>query len=205
MAEEGEEVPDAEPAGGIQPDIVQEGEPGTRYGFELVRQNHFFRFAVNWTASHDVPRDFRADDKVLAAFKKYLDEQEFDYQTAAEAEIEQLRELGDKEEFDASTVAAIDTLEERVEAEKSHDFERNRDYVEFGIEREVLQSVYGTEAMYEVSLRNDRQFQAAVDLLLDQPAYLAALEGKAPVTAVAERADAGADARMADGESGYHQ
>jgi len=42
------------------------------------------------------------------------------------------------------------------------------------------------EAGYEVSLRNDAQFDAAVELLIDRPAYLAALEGKAPVTAVAE-------------------
>jgi carboxyl-terminal processing protease len=189
VLEEGaSEVPapeDAAISGGIQPDVVYEPELGTHYGFELVRQNHFFRFAVNYAAAHQISRDFKADDKVLEEFRAYLAEQKFDYETTAEVEIQRLRDLGKEEEFSASTLAAIDALEARVDQDKTGDFERNRDYIKFAIEREILSNAFGTEAMYEVSLRNDDQFQAAVDLVLDKPAYQAALAGKAPVKSVA--------------------
>jgi carboxyl-terminal processing protease len=198
------EIPEADAAlsGGIQPDVVFEPELGTRYGFELVRQNHFFRFAVNYAAEHEISRDFRATDAVLEDFRAYLAEQKFDYETAAEVEIGRLRELGKEEGFSAATLAAIDALEASVDEEKAGDFERNRDYVRFGIEREILSNVYGTEAMYEVSLRNDDQFQAAVDLILDRPAYQAALEGKAPVKSVARGTKAG-EAVVAEGDPDF--
>jgi carboxyl-terminal processing protease len=194
---------DASIAGGIQPDVVFEPELGTRYGFELVRQNHFFRFAVNYAAGHQIARDFRATDAVLEEFGAYLAEEKFDYETPAEVEIGRLRELGKEEGFTAATLAAIDALEARVDEEKAGDFERNRDYVRFGIEREILSNVHGTEAMYEVSLRNDDQFRAAVDLILDRPAYLAALEGKAPVKSVARGTKAG-EAVVAEGDPDFH-
>lgn len=199
---ETEKAADAEATGGIQPDIEVESERGTRYGFELVRQNHFFRFAVSYSATHDIPRDFRATPDVVEAFKSYLDEQDFDYETEAQLQIDRLREIGKQDGYDAATLAAIDALEQRVEAEKARDFERNRDYVVFGIEREMQSKVWGVEAAYEVSLRNDKQFDAAVDLLLDRSAYLAALEGKEPVKAVASEPGAGETA-IAGGDPGF--
>jgi len=188
-SEEPTEVPEdgteSGPTGGIQPDVVVKGEAGTRYGFELVRQNQFFRFAVEYTTDHEIPRDFRADDTVVEAFRKFLADQDFDYETTAEMEIDRFRELGKEEEFDAATVAALDNLQQKVQAAKVHDFEKNLDYIRFGIEREIQSKVHGVEAMYEVTLRNDNQFEAAYDLLKDPDAYRAALEGKAPVEPVA--------------------
>lgn len=206
--EESPEVPESEatdePSGGVQPDVVVESEAGTRYGFELVRQNHFFRFAVNYTTDHEIPRDFRAADAVLEEFRTYLAGQDFDYETTAEMEIERFRELAEEEEFDAATLAALDALEGKVKAAKSRDFEKNRDYVRFGIEREIQSKVHGVEAMYEVTLRNDNQFAAALDLLQDPEAYQAALEGKAPVEPVGGERESSV-AAIAEGGAGREE
>jgi carboxyl-terminal processing protease len=201
-ADDGDEMEaDAAAAGGILPDVEVETEPGTRYAFELVRQNHFFRFAVSYSSDHEIARDFRATPDVVDAFRSYLDEQEFDYETEAQLQIDRLRELGEQDGYDAATLAAIDALEKRVEVEKSRDFERNLDYVIFGIEREIQSKVWGIEAAYEVSLRNDKQFDAAVALLEDHDAYLAALEGKEPVEAVG--GGEGDMTAIAEGDPGY--
>lgn len=204
VAEDGAEpeVPtEAVDAGGIQPDIQVPTEPGTRYAFELVRQNHFFGFAVDYSSGREIPRDFRATPDVADAFRAYLEENEFDYETEAQLQIDRLRELGKEDGYDAATVAAIDALEARVEAEKRRDFERNLDYVVFGIEREIQSKVWGVEAAYEVSLRNDKQFDAAVALLKDHDAYLAALEGKEPVKAVGD--SKGDMTAIAEGDPGF--
>ncbi|HMB69754.1 MAG TPA: S41 family peptidase [bacterium] len=201
-AGEASDVPvDAAPIGGIQPDVEVEAEPGTRYAFELVRQNHFFRFAVAYSSDQEVPRDFRATPDVVDSFRSYLEEQEFDYETEAQLQIDRLRELGEQDGYDEATLAAIDALEARVKVEKQRDFERNLDYVIFGIEREIQSKVWGIEAAYEVSLRNDKQFDAAVALLKDHDAYLAALEGKEPVKAVAS--GKGDMTAIAEGDPGY--
>jgi carboxyl-terminal processing protease len=174
--------------GGIEPDVVVKGDTTTRYGIELVRQNHFFRFAVNYTTEHpNIPRSFRATDEVVQEFRRYLDEQKFEYETPAEYELKRMREIAKEEAYDAATVGALDGLGRRLESEKQGDFEKNREYIVFGIEREILSKMHGTDGLYDVILRSDTQAQAAVDLLLDRAAYARALEGKKPVVSVAEK------------------
>jgi carboxyl-terminal processing protease len=183
------EKPEEEPVtGGIQPDVIVKGETTSRYGVELLRQNHFFRFAVDYTTEHpDIPMDFRATDDVIQAFASYLDEQAFDYETAAEMEVKRLRELAEEEEYDATTLQAVDLLASRLEGEKDHDFGKNREYIEFGIEREIMSKVHGTVGLYSVILRSDNQAQAAVDLLSDEKAYRNALQHKEAIAAVGDR------------------
>jgi carboxyl-terminal processing protease len=172
--------------GGIQPDIVLEGDTVSRYEAELVSANHFFRFAVNWTADHkNIPRGWRASEAVIEEFRGYLREQEFDYETVAEVELGHLRELSKSEEFDAATLTALDTLGGRLDAEKARDFDRYHDEIAYWLEREVMYQLHGMEGLYETMLRSDNQVQAAIELLRDPAAYAKALRGKEPIAAAA--------------------
>jgi len=181
--EEPSELPEQEPVGGIQPDIVLEGERLSRYGIELLSQNHFFRFGVNYTAENEVVRDWRISDGVVEEFQAYLAEQEFDYQTVAQIEKERLDKIAEDMEYEEATVAALAALGDRLESEKSKDFEKNRDYVRFELEREIMSKVWGTEGRYEVTLRDDNQAQEAVDVLLDLARYERILSGKQAIAA----------------------
>ncbi len=173
------EIETPEDEGGIVPDVTVEGDKLTRYGFELERQNHFFKFAVDYSTKHSsVPKDFRATDEIVARFKAYLDEQKFTYETASEMELDKLRELAKEEGYDAGLASAIEMLEKRITEEKSKDFERNKDYVRFGIEREILSKAHGTEGWYRSIMRQDKQTQAAIDLLLDSAKYSQTLDAK---------------------------
>ena len=181
--EEPSELPEQEPVGGIQPDIVLEGERLSRYGIELLSQNHFFRFGVNYTAENEIVRDWRISDGVVEEFQAYLAEQEFDYQTVAQIEMERLDKIAEDMEYEEATVAALAALGDRLESEKSKDFEKNRDYVRFELEREIMSKVWGTEGRYEVTLRDDNQAQEAVDVLLDLARYERILSGKQAIAA----------------------
>jgi carboxyl-terminal processing protease len=185
--EEEKEIPEPEPVGGIQPDVTLEAERSTRYAFELERQNMFFHFAVDYTTAHpEISRDFQADDELLGEFRSFLAGRDFSYETSAEREIERLRELAEDEEYGAGVFAALDSLLDRVQEEKTDDFEKNRDYIRFALEREILSKSFGTEGMYFVILRNDNQVQAAIDLILDEDAYESALQGKEAIAAVSD-------------------
>jgi carboxyl-terminal processing protease len=184
---EGTEEPGV--TGGIEPDIIVESDRFTRYVVELEQGNHFFRFAVNYTAKHpDVPIDFRVGENIVQEFREYLDGQEFDYETAAEFELKRLRDVATDAEFDPETLTALDMLAERIGFEETKDFEKNRDYVVSAIEREILAKMHGTEGRYRAQLRADTQAQAAIDLLLDDKAFLAALNGKNTIAAAVDAA-----------------
>jgi len=173
--------------GGIEPDIIVESELLSRYAIELEQGNHFFRFAVDYTAEHpEVPLDWRADDAILQQFHDYLDTQNFDYETTAEFELKRLRQVAEDAEFDPETNAALDTLAERVQREQLKDFDKDREYLTYAIEREILAKVHGTEGRYRAQLRVDTQAQAAIDLLLDPKAYASALAGRDAIAAAVE-------------------
>jgi carboxyl-terminal processing protease len=205
----GEEMPSIEvdekaeieaepPVGGILPDVELEGDRLTRYGIELLSANHFFRFGVNYASEHEIPRDWRVTDDVVEQFRQYLVDQEFDYQTVAQLELERLGDIAEEMEFAPATRAAMDQLEVELEGEKSKDFEKNRDYVQFELEREIMSKVWGTEGRYEVTLRDDNQAQAAVDILTDSARYGDILLGKEAIAAVDRAAGGESGERMAE-------
>ena len=168
--------------GGIQPDIVMEGDTVSRYALELLNGNHFFRFAVNYTADHkNIPKGWRPDETVIEDFRKYLVEQKFDYETLPQRELDRVRKLSEGEAFDASTVSALDTLSSRLDAEKAKDFKKHHDEIAYWIEREVMNKMYGTEGLYETLNRSDTQLQAGIELLKDPAAYARAIKGKEPI------------------------
>ncbi|MBZ0269411.1 S41 family peptidase [bacterium] len=171
--------------GGIEPDVELDGDPLSRYGLELLNGNFVFKFSVDYTSKHpEITRDWRVSDDVLQEFAAFLKEKDFQYETVAQRELDRLEDLAEQEEFDASTRAAMDALAAQLESEKQKDFAKNRDYIEFAIEREIKRKLYGDAGSYEVSLRTDSQAQAAVDLLLDRDRYQDILAHKRPVVAV---------------------
>ncbi|MAF26896.1 MAG: S41 family peptidase [Gemmatimonadota bacterium] len=178
-AEEDEDADeDAGDDGGIVPDIEMEGDYRTRFGFELEQQNHIFHFAVDFIAREkEIPTDFRVGESLVKEFRAFLETQDLEYETAAEMELTRLRDLLEKEEYDAETLSALEGLGARFELEKGRDFDRNAEYVAFALEREILSKVHGTAGMYSAILRNDTQAQAAVDLILDTEAFARALAG----------------------------
>lgn len=171
--------------GGIQPDVELDGDPLSRYGLELLNGNYVFKFSVDYTSRHpEITRDWRVTEPVLKEFASFLKEKDFQYETIAQRELDRLEELADEEEFDDTTRAAMAALSATLEAEKQKDFDKNRDYIEFAIEREIKRKLFGDAGSYEVSLRTDTQAQAAVDLLLDRERYQEILAHKRPVVAV---------------------
>lgn len=182
---DGTEGKEHHPTGGIQPDIELAGDTMTRYGLELFNGNYVFQFSVEYTTEHpEITRDWRVTDDVIDEFAAFLKSKDFDYETVAERELTRLEKLAKEEGFDENTFAAMTALHEQLEAEKAKDFEKNRDYIEFAIEREIKRKLFGDAGSYEVSLRSDTQAQAAVDLVLDPARYRSILAGKEPIAAV---------------------
>ncbi len=177
--DEKEEIEKEEDQGGIAPDVVLDAQKITRYAFELERQNQFFKFAVDYMSKHpNVSKDFRATGEIVQQFKAQIEAAKFTYETASEMELEKLRELTKDEGYDAGLGPSMDLFEKKITEEKTKDFEKNREYIAYAIEREILSKAHGREGFYRVRLRNDLQTQAAVNLLLDSVKYRQTLDAK---------------------------
>ena len=161
---------------GIEPDQRVSLPPSSPLEEALIRRGAFFFFANAYAAENpDISSDFEVDDAVFAAFRSWLDEEEFTYETGAERTSALLaEELEDLQYTSAGN--AIASLHRAILEEKNQDFDRHRERLATQLRSEILARYFGQTAQIEASFSHDIQFQAAVQLLFDARAYRAILQ-----------------------------
>ncbi len=122
--------------GGITPDIEIKQATLNDFQVALERDGALFSYASHYAARHEVPRDFQADDAVLADFFAYL---------------------GQRENLDEYLADYDLVLSEPL-------YRENADYVRRGIRRELMRRQFGSEAAYKVHIEQDEQLHQALAL-----------------------------------------
>ncbi len=159
--------------GGVIPDVIVEDETWKPIEYNLVRKNMFFEFAIDYTTAHqNFPKNFEVTDQLVAEFRKYIKDKNFDYKTALELDLEKFEETAremKKENLFAADVAQMKAL---IEAEKAKDFDESLPYIKQSIKREILRKEYGEKGIYEeITLKEDPHVKQALDLLKDKTKY----------------------------------
>jgi carboxyl-terminal processing protease len=162
--------------GGIAPDIEVPDETPSVVELALYRRSAFFRFANQYQAKHPVmPKDFKADDKLFAEFKAFLDRDNFSYDSEGERKIAELLEIAAKYDYQDDVRKQIQELQTAIAAEKEKELIRQKSRILSILEREILTRYHGDSAGLQVALKSDRQLKAAIAVLKDQKKYKAML------------------------------
>jgi carboxyl-terminal processing protease len=158
--------------GGITPDVIVKQDRLTTLEYELLRKSMIFRFAVKHAAKHkDLPRDFEMNNQLMAEFKSFLEEEDFQYRSAAEKQLDELSEVVEKSEYNSGITATLQQLEKQLQDEKQKDFQRSRDYLKRAIKLEIVSKIWGKEVRYEEAVKVDPQIVAAVEILTTPGRY----------------------------------
>lgn len=167
--------------GGIVPDVDLPVEMYEPIEINLERQGLFFSFAVEYATAHpDLGLDFEADDKVLADFKKFVEERKFTYTTPLESEFASLRENVKEEGKEDLFKDALAELERVAVEDKAGDFEKSEPYIRQAIKRTLLRNKFGEKGVYEqVILKEDPAVLEALTLLRSKDEYVRLLSGPA--------------------------
>jgi len=164
--------------GGINPDIETTREKWQPIEMNLERKQLFFDFAVRYTSQHpEIGRDFVVTPEILDEFKAFMEEKEFDYKTALEVSLEEMRDVVRDENKEDLFAESLDRLESLVEKEKEADFVRSEDYIKRSIKREITTKLYGQRGLYEeIILKTDPTVQKAIEMLQDDQEYARIIE-----------------------------
>lgn len=188
--DEGTEIPEDAPifytknrrvvygGGGVMPDLIEESEKLSRLAIELERKSMFFDFAVIYTADNpDIKPDFEVDEELFNEFMGYLNEKEFTYKSLPEIELARVESTIVDLEYGSEVGTQIRELKAAFELEKERDFDRNREYIERSLRREIILSLWGENANYQyVILKTDPLIRKATGLILNSKEYAASLE-----------------------------
>lgn len=164
--------------GGVVPDIDVERERWYPIEMNLERKSIFFDFAVKYSSAHpEIDRNFVVTEEILGQFKAFMKEKDFNYKTALEVSLEEMREVVKDENKEDLFSASLDNLTDLVEEEKEADFERSKDYIKRSIKREIMTKLYGQRGLYEeIILKTDPTVKEAYNLILNDKDYTRVIE-----------------------------
>ncbi|MDH3251865.1 MAG: S41 family peptidase [Ignavibacteria bacterium] len=162
--------------GGIRPDTTVEESERSPMVRDLHRKAYFFRFVNRHVSAHKDETITSVDEEMLNAFRRYLEEEKFDFQEEAETKIGELRRLAKKSNYGADVLNELDIIQKTFETEKTRAYERNLEGIRHELEIELAARNGGEHGRIEAMLPNDDQVNTAVALLNAPALYRSTLK-----------------------------
>jgi len=163
--------------GGIKPDVVLPHDTAQGALRALLDQNIIFDYATQFSqnrASIDSVEIFEFTD--FAGFTQFATDKNFDYQSHSEKKLAELRLTAEREKWNLD--AEISALEQKIQAEKKDEIQRQREAILHEIEQEIVGRYYFQRGKVRKNLVNDPEVKEAITLLNDSARYDAILSGK---------------------------
>lgn len=153
--------------GGVVPDVEVERDTWKAIEINLERKSMFFDYAVKYVSEHPtLTPDFEVTDEIVADFKKFIEEKEFDYKSALQVALDDLKETVVEEDKEPLFEQSLENMQALVEAEKETEFDKSLPYIKKAIKREIVSSISGERGVYEnIVLTTDKAIKKAVSIL----------------------------------------
>ncbi len=165
--------------GGIYPDMEVEGDSINYVFIELIRQNMFFDYAVQYHLDHPQWQgEFKIDDKICQQFHDFLKAKNFQYDMEGTQELQKLEKIASKKEFSDEILGLIGQLKVKLENEKDRDFQDNRPVIRRYLKMELAEKYFGKKTRDQYSIEFDPQVKEARLLIKDQQRYVKILANK---------------------------
>ena len=163
--------------GGIKPDILLPHDTAAGVVKALLDQNIIFDYVTDFTlknAKIDSIETFEFTD--FDGFAQYVQSKNFNYQTATEKKIAELRDIATRESLLLND--EITSLENKIKAEKKGELNKNKDRILHEIEQDIVGRYYFQRGKVRKNLVNDPEVKEAVKLLNEPERYRSILAGK---------------------------
>lgn len=166
--------------GGIKPDIeVAEGKL-SRFEAALRYKSVAFNYAVAFAGKQpNLPqRNFKIDDNILADFRQFMRDKNFNYTSQSELQLAELKKAAEKEGYFQDIQSSLSALEQALQREKEDDFAKSQDFIRRELEQEIAAKLFGSRAQVEATFDDDPAIKKAVEVLSNATAYTAVLSSE---------------------------
>jgi carboxyl-terminal processing protease len=166
--------------GGIIPDIEVEEKETPPLVISLYASNHIFNFATKYASENRaIPpvRLFSVTDELYSEFKKYLDKNNFTYQTQTERKFSELISVAKQENYYNLSNELFDNLGKRITSDKSIDLELYKEEIKALLREEIISRYYYQRGRTEASISGDPYIEKAINMLNNRLIYESILDG----------------------------
>lgn len=159
-------------AGGILPDTVVKSESNSQLVQKLLADGMFFRFATYYY-NNNQKTDFNklSSDYLLKEFMSYIRSVNFNFVSRAEKLIDQLKTAVDEENLDKNFIEQLNKEKSQIDSHHSNEVEKYKNDIIFLIREELADRVNGRRGRIQESLKIDKQFSTALNILNKDKVY----------------------------------
>ena len=137
---------------------------------ELLAKGLFFKFANSFSHTHpEFDFDKINNSKLLKEFEKYLDDQNYEYKSRAEKEVDQL--IGDIADKDNNISDHLKSLKSQLANLYKSEFKIYGDEIARETKIELASRYLGQDGKVIEQLKFDPQVQTAVSVLANDSVY----------------------------------
>ena len=168
--------------GGVQPDVEIVPEPLSEIALRLFAQQMIFDYATLFRVENpgiSSAGEFSLDNADFQAFKSFVAERDFEFETASEKAFNKLVETAKKEKYYALSESEFDALRNKLDHSNEEDMETFRTEIVQMIEEEVVSRYYYHKGKISKNLQRDEQLKKGLELVNDPVQLMAILAGKA--------------------------
>jgi len=160
--------------GGIQPDFEVIPEMLSEIALQLYTQSMFFNFASRYRNTHDViesPESFSLSDDDYDLFKAFIEENNFEFQTASEKAFEQLLKSAKREKYYEFAEEEFASLEAKLSHDNFKDLETFKEDIRQILTEEIVNHYYFREGRILSQIQEDIQLDKAREIF-NEPGML---------------------------------
>jgi carboxyl-terminal processing protease len=160
--------------GGIAPDVEIKPIEYHKITQELARQFVIFDFATAFHRQHQSiasARDFVITEDIYNEFKNFVTARKFSYITKAEKELQEVKDILQKEGYEASTKKEMELLENNLKEGKKNDIEVYRNEIQRLLRAEIVGRYYYRVGRLESSFTQDAEVKESIALLQNPVRY----------------------------------
>lgn len=169
--EGGREVRDS---GGIMPDVEVKHDTLANLLFYLSNDDVLTDFATDYCKTHlsiAPAAEFAISDADFEAFKRMAVESGFKYDRLSEKRLDDLKKVAEFEGYLKDAEAEFAALAKKLEHNLERDFDNFKDDIKKLVEMEIVKRYYFQRGIVESGLRDDIDFDKAVEILHNPEEY----------------------------------
>jgi carboxyl-terminal processing protease len=167
--------------GGVDPDLLVDAKKLAPVTIGMLRESLLLKFGNQYEVQIDSIagiKDFQITDKIFNDFKAWALNQDFDYASPLEKEVERLKEVAKSNDALGKIQSQISQIEKALGHDKAADIEASKLQLKQLLKEEFVSRFYLEEGRLEASFENDQDLKQAIQVLNDSVKYSQIIKGQ---------------------------
>ncbi len=159
-------------AGGIIPDVKLESNHNSELLYALNRKYMIFDFVTQYVSTHDSitsVNNIVVTDDIYNSFLAFIKTDSFSYDSKIEKQLISFEESIKSDDYDIDD--ELKALRSKIDSHKQQDFVDNKEQIKDYISQELASRYFYEAGRVEARLKNDKEIDAALELLQHKKEY----------------------------------